>query len=174
MGRPQATRETSNVKQAKNVVPSHCLHAPNDPQYQEKRCSRARSEKALLGELQDFQAILGLIPCPSCPRFFDYLDFLLWGVLGFLNVLWPCLHVSTVNEYSLFSLGLVVSTSGICRTFAKGWFPKGWFWQMSPCTEISSQKSFPQCYPGRRPIIKMIIMIIATFAGPFRSAVVPH
>ena len=25
--------------------------------------------------------------------------------------------------------------------FAKGWFPKGWFWQMFPCTAISSKKS---------------------------------
>ena len=33
------------------------------------------------------------------------------------------------------------------RGFAQGWFPKGWFWQMFPCTEISSTKSFPAVLP---------------------------
>ena len=41
----------------------------------------------------------------------------------------------------------------ISRTFrlgaCKGWFPKGWFRQMFPCTEVSSKKSLLQCYPGR-------------------------
>ena len=34
--------------------------------------------------------------------------------------------------------------------FAKGWFPKGWFWQLFPCTNISSRKSFHEVLPWNK------------------------
>ena len=32
----------------------------------------------------------------------------------------------------------------------KGQFPKGWFWQMFPCTELSSKQSFPAMLPWQK------------------------
>ena len=37
-----------------------------------------------------------------------------------------------------------------CRGFAKAWFPKGCFWQMLPCTEMSYKKSFPAVLPWQK------------------------
>ena len=42
--------------------------------------------------------------------------------------------------------------------FATGWFPKGWFWLMFPCTEISSQKSCPAVPPWQKEATILIFL----------------
>ena len=41
-------------------------------------------------------------------------------------------------------------SSDLCRGFAKGWFPKGWFWQVFPCTDISSKQPFSATLPWQK------------------------
>ena len=51
---------------------------------------------------------------------------------------------------SLFvSMSLCLRISLSLRGFAKGWFPKGWFWRMFPFTKTKDECTF-RCSPARR------------------------
>ena len=56
-----------------------------------------------------------------------------------------CLQCVWILRYVMFLRGGVwegKSNSAKCRGFAKGWFPKGWFWRMFPRNENRNEGTF--------------------------------